>query len=415
MGVRRSVGFERNVIVNQIGGYEVSFYPKRNAIPVLKYGFVPKSWVRESEVRYVSNADKVDGYDASVVPLPNKIVVSDVDGKINPLWLKMGYSLNVIPNWNFKYDFDQDGLPDKWDIGVYSGGQVEWLSYDGPFAFLDKMLKFSCVSSGGGGGYLVSDFIDIFVVPQARFLWLHLKTSSVNLPVSIELRWYDANKQVVWVDSLVLNSLNFVRWGWVVIPVFEFFRNLNVKYLRVKIDCIPFGSGVTGSVFVGSVLLVDEFLSLFQTFSTNQGVVSTTSTSYVDVGSAVSLNIPEWAGLLCVNVASYISSSSYNVYVRFRIGSVYSSEFVHNVTSYRVGILMMDVSSLSGSVNLNFQMRVSGGTGYLQSVFSDNIITLPMLWYVPEVGFVSSPLWERLSVWNGRIYGIVRGQVVSGY
>lgn len=319
-----------------------------------------------------TNADTVDNYHASQTPTANTIPVAGSDGKLASGWLPQVIDstiLSIYPfNGSFEIDSDNDGVPDGWTVTLYNGGSAGFETTN--VAHGNRAYKFVHPGgSGNGGGYLESDYIPISFGTKLSNLSFLVYVTASGLKVEVVYIFYDKNKNFIS-EQTMLSYSSFDSHGWYEVNVNTgsyFIQPTNATYFKIRLIGGKNDASVGGTVIFDSVEYDPPVTSrayCYVSNNINQGEVSTSSISYVDVGSAWTVTLPYKTGTLVVQ-----AQIKGNTYCRFRIGSLYSNEATTSSSDYVTVNLSLTYSGIIGDQTLIFQLKIDGSVGnaYLKS------------------------------------------------
>lgn len=126
----------------------------------------------------------------------------------NPDALGASESGGLINNGSFETDTDSDGIPDDWDLTSETGSTNQLDNTDST----DGSNSFKFISTGNGGGNLVTD--DFFPVNDVDNLQVNvdLKSSVTGVRNIIRLEWYDISKVLISNSDIYDSTANPLTW-----------------------------------------------------------------------------------------------------------------------------------------------------------------------------------------------------------
>jgi len=265
----------------------------------------------------------------------------------------------VVRNPSLEIDSDSDGIPDSWSRTLYPGGSGSFETTSPMHGA--KSYKFVHPGGGGnGGGYLVSDYIEIsqLMAPTQALGWL-MYSSVAGIKNIVQIAFYTAAKVIISSTDLYNSTSNPTTPTYFIRP---YAIPANARFMKILLVGGYTDTAVAGTTYFDYITLTGViFTNLQWEFSE----VSTSSDTYVDIASITIANI---VGYVNINVAVEFrtSDASYNWYARLRIGSaMYGTEINSNNTTYATFELAFAGGFVNGEDTLYLQLhRTITGTVY---------------------------------------------------
>ncbi|MDI6808274.1 MAG: hypothetical protein QME66_04735 [Candidatus Eisenbacteria bacterium] len=278
-----------------------------------------------------------------------------------------------VPNPSFEIDTDADGKPNCWTFAAYPGGSGVLVS-DGMHGA--KRFRFTHPGgSGNGGGTLVSNVVPATELTR-QYVGFCMYASVTGIGVAVLVNCYNASLSFISAASL---------YDTTAVPT--------TATLFMRSFVPPAGTRFMAIVLVGGRNTIDvagyvyfDFVSLNAlrengsdwTIAEGTG----TETDWTDKTSTT-LYVPDLSGaivLLTFPASVKTSNSAVTGYVRFRVGSNYSSEIAVAGLPYSEQICQMVLPLTGASATIMMQIKIpaGGATVYgIKNIARSSLIILP--------------------------------------
>lgn len=185
-------------------------------------------------------------------------VIDDLNYLYNTLLSVIG-TRDIVINSSFESDSDTDGVPDGWDLTLFSGGtfshEISTVAGDDKSAHGGRSVKFTSPGGGGaGGGYLETQ--DFFEVTPSKWIgvFFQLKSTAAGVDNLVTVEWYDSAQahiasSTVWAEGVNNPSSWTPFFGFDIAPANARFAKL------IIVGCSTTGS-TAGSTWFDDVRLI---------------------------------------------------------------------------------------------------------------------------------------------------------------
>ncbi|OGO35304.1 MAG: hypothetical protein A2Z03_07785 [Chloroflexi bacterium RBG_16_56_8] len=273
-----------------------------------------------------------------------------------------------IPNGSFEIDADSDGVPDGWTKNLYpaGGGSLETTSpMHGAAAY--KFIQQA--GPGNGGGDLdQNDYLACSPSLPLTFEWLHY-ASAAGMKNIVQVRWFDKSKVYLSTTDLYNSTSNPTSATWMTALAIP---PAMAQFFKLRIIGGYTDTDIAGTAYFdgfGVLRGIPRSGALWQGITEYYGEPGGGYPTFTDRGS-VSIPLPSLSAtsLVRISVVGWLktSNTSFTAYMRFRIGTWYSSEFSAESVSYVVApcTFAVPIPGLSGSQTLYMQLSNEDGGIY---------------------------------------------------
>jgi len=265
----------------------------------------------------------------------------------------------ILQNGSFENDVDADGIPDGWDLTLYTAGSAAFDTTTP--AHGAQAYKFT--SSGTGGGYITST--DYIVCSSNHFLFVDfiLKSSVADIHNLVELLFYDKDKAYISTSTIydedTTNPTSWQRFILGITPV------ATAMFCKLRLTGAKSDDATSGSCSFDGVSLY-TIGSTCQTWAPAIAETSTNQATWTDCGS-VTLRLPTLGHVLSKMTLTFIAQIKstdvgYTTEQRFAIGTLYSNEATTTSVTYVENRFTLEYVGTGGEVTFKQQLQTSSGT-----------------------------------------------------
>lgn len=247
--------------------------------------------------------------------------------------------ISGVPNGSFEISTVAAGLPDSWDITLYTGGATAQ-NANSPTHGGNCLRFVHPGGAGNGGGYATSDYIEIDELGTYIVSCIHWVTNA-SMRNHVRVVWYDKDKVSVSAESIYLSTSNPTSVTRLILPATP---PATARYVKIQliggqnsvdaagnayfddVRILPFRGPTAGSDYTYLTLIRSGYTDSESYYSTDQLAVEFDENRYAAFVATLPGTITVSGEIQC--------GSTYTASVRILVNGVAESTWTQTGSGY---------------------------------------------------------------------------------